>query len=154
MKKIQFTQDGYTKLQHELDLLKKTKLPQALDRLQKARAMGDLKENSEYTASKEDLAFVEGRIRELEELLHNATIVEVNTEEGAIKIGCSVEVETNGKKTEFMIVGEFEADPMSQKLSHTSPIGSALLGKKKGDKVEIEVPAGKNVYTIINVKNG
>ncbi len=154
MKKIQFTQDGYTKLQQELDLLKKTKLPQALDRLQKARAMGDLKENSEYTASKEDLAFVEGRVRELEELLHNATIVEVNAEEGAIEIGCSVEVETNGKKTEFMIVGEFEADPMSKKLSHTSPIGSALLGKKKGDKVEIEVPAGKNVYTIINVKSG
>lgn len=154
MKKIQFTQDGYTKLQQELDLLKKTKLPQALDRLQKARAMGDLKENSEYTASKEDLAFVEGRVRELEELLHNATIVEVNVEEGAIEIGCSVEVETNGKKTEFMIVGEFEADPMSKKLSHTSPIGSALLGKKKGDKVEIEVPAGKNVYTIVNVKNG
>ncbi len=154
MKKIQFTQDGYTKLQQELDLLKKTKLPQALDRLQKARAMGDLKENSEYTASKEDLAFVEGRIRELEELLHNATIVEVNLEEGAIEIGCSVEVETNGNKTEFMIVGEFEADPMSKKLSHTSPIGSALLGKKKGDKVEIEVPAGKNVYTIVNVKNG
>lgn len=154
MKKIQFTQDGYTKLQQELELLKKTKLPQALDRLQKARAMGDLKENSEYTASKEDLAFVEGRIRELEELLHNASIVEVNMEEGAIEIGCSVEVETNGKKTEFMIVGEFEADPMSKKLSHTSPIGSALLGKKKGDKVEIEVPAGKNVYTIVNVKNG
>ncbi len=151
MKKIQFTQDGYDKLSQEYDLLKKTSLPQALDRLQKARAMGDLKENSEYTAAKDDLAFVEGRIRELEDLLHNASIIQSGNDEGTIEIGCNVQVENNGKTQEFMIVGEFEADPMSRKLSHTSPIGSALLGKKKGEKVEVEVPAGKNVYTIINV---
>lgn len=153
MKKIQFTREGYEKLKLEHEELTSKKKHQAIDRLQKARAMGDLSENSEYTAAKEDLAFVEGRVRELEDLLANADIVDVATEHGSIVIGCKVTVETSGQHHEFMIVGEFEADPTAKKLSHTSPIGKALLGKKVGDKVEVSVPAGKMVYKIMDIKN-
>lgn len=153
MKKIQFTKEGFEKLKQEYDELTSKKKHQAIDRLQKARAMGDLSENSEYTAAKEDLAFVEGRVRELEELLANADIVDVTADQGAIVIGCKVKVETSGQHHEFMIVGEFEADPTTKKLSHTSPIGKALLGKKVGDKVEVSVPAGKMVYKIMDIRN-
>lgn len=153
MKKIQFTQEGYEKLKAEYEELTTKKKHQALDRLQKARAMGDLSENSEYTAAKEDLAFVEGRISELEHLLANAEIIESPTERGAIDIGCNVIVEANGQQHTFMIVGEFEADPVAKKLSHTSPIGKALLGKKVGEKVEVSVPAGKMIYKILDIRN-
>ena len=152
MRKIQFTKQGYEKMQAEHDELVTQKRARAIDRLQKARAMGDLSENSEYTAAKEDLAFVEGRIKELEEIIANAEIVESVAEEGVVEIGCHVMVESNGQNHEFMIVGEFEADPHMKKLSHTSPIGSALLGKKKGDTISVEVPAGKINYKIVDIK--
>src|SRR4051812_20740222 len=125
MKKIQFTKDGFEKIQKEYDELKKTKRQAAVDRLQKARAMGDLSENSEYTAAKEDLAFIEGRLRELEELMQNAQVVQTQAQVGIINIGMKVVVEINGDQEEFTLVGEFEADPMSKKLSTTSPIGKA-----------------------------
>ncbi len=149
--KIQFTKDGYNKLQEELDELNKDKRPAAVDRLQKARAMGDLSENSEYTAAKEELAFVEGRIKEIEELMARGEIVEVQPSHG-ISIGAEVTVEREGKEETYYIVGEFEADPMQKKLSATSPIGQALLGKKEGDLVDVDVPAGKIHYRIIKIK--
>lgn len=152
MKKIQFTKEGYVKLQEEHKQLVGTKRAQALDRLHKARSMGDLSENSEYTAAKEDLAFVEGRIRELEELIANAEIVKQQSHSHAVDIGCHVVVEVNGDHHEFTIVGEFEADPMEKKLSHTSPIGKALLGKKIGEVIHVDVPAGKIVYKIVDIK--
>lgn len=150
MNKIQFTKEGYKQLQIELDELQKVKRPAAVTRLSKARAMGDLSENSEYTAAKEDLSFFEGRIQEIKELIKNAEIIEVNTKNG-IGIGVEVTVEKDGKKETYSIVGEFEADPMSKKLSSTSPIGRALIGKKEGDTVEVEVPAGKLTYKIIKI---
>jgi transcription elongation factor GreA len=152
MKTIQFTQDGYDALKKEFDELSSSKRQHAVDRLQKARAMGDLSENSEYTAAKEELAFIEGRILELEELLKNAQIVEQKTNSGMVVIGSHVTVERDGKHEEYTIVGEFEADPMQRKLSTTSPIGQALFGKKVGNTVEVEVPMGKMVYKIIDVK--
>lgn len=152
MKKVQFTKDGYEALKKELQELSSNKKQKAIDRLQRARAMGDLSENSEYTAAKEDLAFIEGRVRELEVLLSNGTIVEHSKTNGHIDIGCTVFVSKDGQEEQFTIVGEFEADPMDKKLSSTSPIGSALLGKRKGDTVEVEVPAGRLLYKIIDVK--
>lgn len=152
MKKIQLTQDGYEALKSEYGGLTNGKKQQAIDRLQKARAMGDLSENSEYTAAKEDLAFIEGRIRELETLLQTAEIVEQKAVNGHIDIGCVVTLDKEGDLEKFTIVGEFEADPMERKLSSTSPIGSALLGKKKGDVVQVEVPAGKLTYKIVEVQ--
>lgn len=152
MKKFQFTQEGLDKLREEYQELIDNKRKQAIDRLQKARMMGDLSENSEYTAAKEDLAFIEGRIKELEEIMANAEVVEQNWEGEIIEIGSRVIVEKNDEKDEFFIVGEFEADPMAKKLSATSPIGKALLGKAIGEKVEIQIPVGKIVYKVVDIK--
>src|SRR3989304_7482049 len=146
MKKTQLTKTGYEALKQEFEELVSVKKPHAVERLQKARSMGDLSENSEYSAAKEELAFVEGRTQEIEEILRTAEIVENHLSGNQIELGTSVTVEVNGKKELFQIVGEFEADPMKQKLSHTSPIGQALIGKKQGEWVEVEVPAGEVKY--------
>ena len=114
--------------------------------------MGDLSENSEYAAAKEELAFVEGRVREIEEILNNAEVVENNNKSDQVQIGSSITVEVNGKNEFFQIVGEFEADPMSKKLSQTSPIGQALINKRVDDTVEINIPAGKIQYKIIEIR--
>lgn len=152
MKKTQLTKEGYEKIKQEYEELKNKKRQQAIDRLQKARAMGDLSENSEYHAAKEELALVEGRIRELEEILANTEVVEHKNAGLEVQIGNHVIIEVDGEKDEFEIVGEFEADPINKKLSQTSPVGKALLGKKVGEKVDIESPAGKITYTIIDIK--
>lgn len=148
--KIQFTADGFKKLQEELEDLTKVKKPAAVIRLGKARAMGDLSENSEYVAAKEDLAFAEGRVREIEEIMRRAEVIDVQTGSGIV-IGVDVTVERDGTPETYSIVGEFEADPMQKKLSSTSPIGKALMGKKVGDIVNVEVPAGTIHYKIIQI---
>lgn len=152
MKKIQLTKEGFEKLQKEYQDLKQSKQPAAVERLQKARAMGDLSENSEYSAAKEELAFVEGRIQEIEELLKNVEIVENRSNGQEVLLGTHVIVEVNNHQESFQIVGEFEADPLQKKLSQTSPIGQALTGKKVGDWIEVEVPAGKIKYKIVDIK--
>ena len=151
MGKTQLTKTGFENLKKELEELKNVKRKNAVERLAKARAMGDLSENSEYNAAKEELAFIEGRIQEIEELLKNAQVIE-NFQKELVNIGNKVVVEINGKIDQFEIVGEFEADPLNKKLSYTSPIGQALLGKKIGDQVEVEVPAGKIKYKIVEIE--
>lgn len=152
MKKIQLTKEGLVNLQNEHQDLKDKKRPAAVERLQKARAMGDLSENSEYSAAKEELALVEGRIQELEGILKNVEVTDHHSTNQIVEIGNTVVVENNGENHEFLIVGEYEADPLNGKLSQTSPIGSALLGKKVGDIVEVKIPAGKTTYKIISIK--
>ncbi len=153
MKSVQLTKNGYENLKKELKELENVKRKKAVDRLQKARAMGDLSENSEYTAAKEELEFIERRIAEIKEILHKAEVIEVDKNENkVVQIGSSVIVEINNKKEAFQIVGDFEANPMEKKLSHTSPIGQALINKKEGDSVEINVPAGKIKYKIVEIK--
>jgi transcription elongation factor GreA len=151
MKKTQLTQEGFEKLQRELRELTEVKRPQAVSRLQKARAMGDLSENSEYVAAKEDLAFIEGRIQEVEEIIKNAEIAETQKRKDIISLGSTVTVRFNGSVDTFSIVGEFEADPMKKKISQTSPIGQALVGKKAGAVVEVETPSGKTTYRIVEI---
>lgn len=124
-----------------------------LDRLAKARAMGDLRENSEYTAAREEQGMIEGRILELEQLIANSEVMKVSGSSNTVQIGAAVTVETPNGKDTFHIVGEFEADPMNKKLSTTSPIGKALVGKEVGESVEIEVPAGKLIYKIVDIKH-
>lgn len=152
MKKFQLTKEGHDTIQKEYKELTEKKRPYAVERLQKARGMGDLSENSEYTASKEELALVEGRIQEIEEILKYAEIVQNHNHGASIEVGSRISVETNGQRDQFEIVGEFEADPSKKKLSQTSPIGKALLGKKIGEEVEISVPAGKINYRIVDIK--
>jgi transcription elongation factor GreA len=152
MPKTQLTQKGFDDLKIEHEDLLKNKKPKAIDRLGKARSMGDLKENSEYSAAKDELAFVEGRVREIEEILDNASIVENNQAGDQVQVGSTVTVGVDGKIDSFQIVGEFEADPMNKKLSQNSPIGQALINKKIGDLVEVNIPAGKIQYKIIEIK--
>jgi len=149
--KIPFTQEGFESLKKELEDLLKNKKQKAIDRLGLARSMGDLSENSEYHAAKEELEFVDGRSKEIEELLKRGEVVEVKQSAG-ISIGTHVTVEKDGTEETYSIVGEFEADPMQKKLSATSPIGKALIGKNEGDHVVVKVPAGKLNYKIIKIK--
>lgn len=148
--KIQFTKGGLTEIQAELAELKDGKLASAIERVARARDFGDLSENAEYHAAKEELSFIEGRIEELENIINKAFVVEKGKGKGnsAVDIGCRVTVEVGGKEHTYDIVGEWEADPLKKKISHTSPLGLALLGKKKGDAVEFEAPAGKVIYKI------
>lgn len=151
MNKIQLTKEGFEKLQVEYRDLTEKKRPYTVEQLQKARAMGDLAENSAYSSGKEELALVEGRIRELDEILKNVEIVEFSSDTSQVHVGSKVTVEINGSSTIFQIVGEFEADPTQQKLSQSSPIGKALLGKKVGESVQITIPAGTIIYKILDI---
>ena len=146
--KIQFTADGLSEIKLELDALKGTKLTAAIERVARARDFGDLSENAEYHAAKEELSFFEGRIEELEGIVTRAEVVKIKGKSDAVDIGCKVTVIVGGKAHTYEIVGEWEADPMKKKISHTSPLGQALVGKKKGDAVEFEAPAGKVIYQI------
>jgi transcription elongation factor GreA len=145
--KIQLTEVGLEELNQELAKLK-DKEPAAVDRVTKAREFGDLSENSEYHAAREDLAFIQGRIEELEDMVARAQIVKNTKHNGHVDIGCEVTVHADGQEHTFTIVGEFEADPLKQKISHDSPLGKALMGRKVGETVEFEAPVGKVVYTI------
>lgn len=152
IKKIELTKEGFEKLKLELDQLKKIERPRAVDLLQKARSMGDLSENSAYHSAREGLAMIEGKILETEEIIKSSIIIEKNNSINQVSLGSTVVVESNGNKDQYKIVGEFEADPINKKLSSTSPLGSGFLGKKVGDSVEIQIPAGKVVYNIIEIK--
>jgi len=153
MNKIKLTKKGHKKVKDEHNDLVKNKQKKAIHRLTKARAMGDLSENSEYTAAKEALAFIEKRVRELTAILDNHELIaDSQLNSLIVEVGNKVIVETEQGVFEYEIVGEFEADPMKKKLSHTSPIGQALVGKKKGESVEVEIPAGIIEYMIVDIK--
>ncbi|MDP3974610.1 MAG: transcription elongation factor GreA [bacterium] len=147
----QLTKEGLEILQKELKDLIEDKKPKAIDRLQKARNMGDLSENSEYTSAKESLAIFEDRIFEIQETLKTAEVVEDRHNNHEVSLGSNITVLSNGVENNYHIVGEYEADPSTNKLSITSPIGKALLGKKTGESVEVEVPDGTILYKIIKI---
>lgn len=145
------TKSGLAELQKELDELNAVRRPQLVERLSLARSMGDLSENSDYQSAKEDLSFVDGRIAELEDLI-KASQVALPATGDRVDFGHSVTVQINGTKAVFQIVGEWEADPMKKKISHSSPLGQALMGKKVGEKVAVDAPAGKVQYTIAGIE--
>lgn len=145
------TREGYKKLQDELDILRSVKRQEIADRLHEAMEGGELIENAEYEAAKNEQAFVEGRIKELEMLLATARIVEEGTPADIVQVGSHVAVQEEGSAPEaYTIVGAAEADPASGKISNESPLGKALLNKKKGDKVAVDAPAG--VFTVLVLK--
>ena len=145
------TKAGLDQLKAEYEELLKVKRPAAVARLSDARDLGDLSENSEYAAAKQDLAFIDGRISELEEIIRSAKVV-TNHGKSHVDVGCKVTLHVNGKQDVFTVVGEWEADPINKKISHESPLGKALLGKKVGEKVEVEAPAGKLHYKILHIE--
>jgi len=146
-----FTKEGLEALKKEYEDLLKVKRPVAVTRLSDAREAGDLSENSEYVSAKQDLSFMDGRIAELEVILHSAKIIS-KTSNGKIDVGSRVTLHLNGKKDIYHLVGEWEADPMNRKISNESPLGKALLGKKIGDEVEVSAPAGKIKYKILEIE--
>lgn len=154
-KKIYLTKEGLEELRKEYTDLAKVKRPQTVQRLTDARNQGDLSENAEYVAAREELSFIDGRIDELEEILKQVVIITGTTSKtsGAqVKLGSEVTVKINGKSEIYRVVGEWEADPTEKKISHESPLGKALIGKKLGEKVEVEAPAGKIAYTIVSIQ--
>lgn len=148
---VKFTKEGFEKIGKEYqDLLEKR--PQVLIRLVAAREQGDLSENAGYHASKEELGRIDRRLRELKILMRFGEIVQSHNSD-SVSIGCIVTINNGIKNFEYMIVGKLEADPINNKLSEVSPIGSALLGKKVGAKVEVETPNGRMTYKILAIKN-
>lgn len=145
------TQEGLEKIRGELKELIENKRPEIAKRIQDAREMGDISENSEYDAAKQEQAYIEGRIAELEEIVKNAKTSEIRTDD-QVGVGCKVTVHMESADDTFYIVGAPEADPLSKKISHESPLGSALLGKRVGEQVEFEAPVGKLIYTILKIE--
>lgn len=146
------TKEGLEKVRKELKELKEVTRPETIQRLEAAKALGDLSENAEYHDAKDTLAFMEGRIRELEDTLHNAVLIEEGKKGDIVTLGSTIEVESRGIKRLFHIVGSNEADPAAGKISNESPIGAAFLDHKKGDEVEVTTPGGVTIYTIVSVE--
>jgi len=146
------TKEGFDNLQKELDDLRNNRRKEIAIRLQEALEDGELIENAEYENAKNEQAFVEGRIKELEMLLANARIIdESENEQGSVQVGSTVTIQEDGQEPEtYMIVGPAEADPRLGRISHESPIGRALINHKAGEKVRVEAPGG--AYSVIIVK--
>lgn len=152
-KNKQVTKSGFEALKKELDELTKVKRPKLVERLEHARQEGDLSENSDYINAKEELEFLDGRIDELKDVVENAKVVPASSGNGhQVDVGTTVLVQNDGNKHEFHIVGEWEADPMQKKISHESPLGRELVGRKVGDEVKVEAPAGQITYKILEIK--
>lgn len=143
-KEIYLTQDGYNELKKELDYLKLEKRPEVINALKDARALGDLSENAEYDAARNEQAEVEGRIAELEVMLDNAKII-TEASKDKVSIGSKVVVKyvEDEESEEYTIVGSKEADPFANKISNESPIAKAILGFSVGDVVTVDSPNGK-----------
>ena len=138
----------------EFKRLRDIRVPEIAKRIDDARQMGDLSENAEYHAAREEMSWTQSRIKELEFILQNAQLITSGGSVGSktVTIGAVIVVEVNGKKREYTIVGAQEADPSMGKISNESPLGQAFLGKKKGEKVSVTVPAGVQVYEILEIK--
>ena len=144
------SQEGYEQHKQELEDLK-FKRQDIANRLEEAKALGDLSENQEYISAKEAQAFNEGKILELEQLLREAQVIEKNRKYSSVQVGSTVELQGNGKKQTFAIVGSEEADPAQGKISNESPLGKAFLGHKVGETIEVNTPAGQVKYKIISI---
>lgn len=154
--KTLLTQAGYKKLQDELEYLKVTWRKEIAEKIKDARAQGDLSENAEYDAAKDEQREKEGRIVEIEEILKNCEVVESSAAgDGKINVGCHVvllDVEME-EQMEFDLVGSSEANSLKGKISNESPVGNALIGKEAGDTVTVESPAGDIEYKILSVEH-
>lgn len=154
-KEVILTPEGLKKLEQELEQLKSVKRREVAERIKQAIEFGDISENSEYEDAKNEQAFIEGRILTLEKMLRNARLIdegEIHTD--VVSIGSTVLIKDMevGDEINYTIVGSAEADPSANKISNESPVGKAILGKKKGSVVEVSVPAGKLKYKIVKIK--
>ena len=147
------TQNGYEKLQEELDYLRKTKRQEVAERLHEAMEGGEMIEDAEYEAAKNEQAFVEGRIQELEALLANARVIDENQKSDIIQVGSKVTIQEDGNDTEiYKIVGPAEASPREGLISNESPLGRALMDHRAGDLVRVEAPGGSFSVRVVKVE--
>ena len=151
--KVILTEEGFQQLEKRLDELKFVKRPEITERIKVAREFGDLSENAEYDAAKNEQAMIEGEILEIEEKLKYAVIIKETTKKGTVSLGSKVDLldEDLGEKMTYEIVGTTEADVELGRISNESPIGNALLGRKAGDVIKVAVPAGITTITIKKV---
>lgn len=154
-KKYIMTYEGVKKLEEELEYLKTVKRKEITEKIKVALGYGDLSENSEYDEAKNEQAFVEGRIIQLENMLKNATVIdesEITTD--SVSVGSIVKVKDYDfdEEVEYTIVGSAEADPMENKISNESPVGNALLGKEVGEIIEVNVPDGVSKFEILGIR--
>ena len=151
--KMYLTPTGLEKFNAELEKLTGIERPALAGRLRNAIKMGDLSENADYIAAKEDQAFLEGRILEIEEILRQAVIIEKDAPTDQVSVGNKVTiVEEDGEPETYTLVGAQEADPRDGMISNESPIGNALLGKKTGDEVTVETPSGQIVFSVLKIE--
>jgi transcription elongation factor GreA len=147
------TREGFEKLQEELEYLRTVKRQEIADRLHEAMEGGELIENAEYEAAKNEQAFVEGRIKELEILLANARVISETEKAETVQIGSTVTVKEDGAEPEvYTIVGAAEANPRAGRISNESPLGRALLNRKVGDMVQVDAPAGSFTVEILKIE--
>ena len=145
------SREGLDKLRQELEEMTSVKRPEVAQRIHDAKEHGDLSENAEYEDAKNEQAFVEGRIQTLEALIKNATLIDEHHSNDHVQIGSTVKVSGPDGSQTFTIVGSTEAKPTEGKISNESPVGRALLGKKKGENVTVQVPAGDIAYKIVSI---
>lgn len=152
-KKQYLTQNKFDELKKELVELKEETIPMIAKKIDSAKQMGDLSENAEYHAAREEMAWAQSRSKELDYILNTAEIIPtegINSE--TVSVGSNITVQINGENREYTIVGAQEADPLSRRISNESPLGEAFLGKSKGDVVKVEVPSGVQEYKILEIK--
>jgi transcription elongation factor GreA len=155
MERIPMTAGGYKALEDEINHLKTVERPATIRMIEEARAHGDLSENAEYHAAKERQAFIEGRVMELEDKLGRADVIDVSKLSGStVKFGATVTLvdEDTDAEMKFQIVGDLESDAKKGRISISSPIARALIGKAKGDTVEVSAPGGARSYEILKVQ--
>ncbi len=153
-KEIALTVEGQQKLEEELHFLETVKRREVGERIKEAKEFGDISENSEYDDAKNEQAWVESRIIEVNQILAHATIISAPKKNDKVSLGSKVELQhgDDGDTTLYRIVGSAEADPADNKISNESPVGQAIIGRKKGDVVAVSLPSGKTIkYTVVSI---
>jgi transcription elongation factor GreA len=155
MKKIPITKTGFDKLKKELEFLKTVSLPENIRDIEQARSHGDISENAEYAAAKERQSFIHGKMQELENNLASSQVIDLrNLSDDRVVFGSTVRIEDvhTGKEIKYHLVGPFESDINQNKISVTSPIGKAMIGKEIGDEVTVKAPGGIREFQIVDIR--
>jgi len=145
------TEEGSRKLKSELQTLKEVKRPAVIRRIAAARELGDLSENGDYHDAKDEQGFIEGRISELENIINKSEVIIKNNSSDEVSLGSNFLAECDGKEREFTIVGVNEASPAQGLISYQSPLGTAFMGRRVGDEVEVDVPKGKMMCKVLKI---
>lgn len=155
--RVLVTRKGYEEMQRKLEYLKNVKRQEISEKIKQAISFGDLSENSEYDAAKQEQAYIESEIMELESQIAQAEVIEEdNIETDKVNVGCKVTVKDveSKKETTFIITSPLESDPVKNKISWSSPVGQGLMGHRKGETVEIKIPKGTVKYKILKIERG